>query len=375
MTFRCRNCPPHSRSNDLRSHVTVPLPFLILRLSCTTAALALCSLPLQAQEGGTIRWAAGAPLPSARDHHAVAIAGMESGVQLLVAGGTDYRSYFADVWSAPIDATGSVTQWRHAGTLPYPLAGTAAVVSGNTAVFIAGQRQDRSVTGDVHLARLAGASGLTDWRSGPALPTGRYHHAVAQNGRDVYVLGGQGPDGSLAEVHRARIDGDTLTQWTALTPLPRPRSHHAALVHQGYLYVVGGLDGRPADGPALLNDVRRAEILPDGSLGAWKLASVMPHSYSTHSAFAHDGGLYVLGGVEDNARFVGTVWRAGFGAEGRLGSWEQMHPALPPRAHVHVTPVHAGRVYSVGGSERRQVRGELDIGVLMPPGVALPPKR
>ena len=76
----------------------------------------------------------------------------------------------------------------------------------------------------------------------------------------------------------------------------------------------------------------------------------MPHSYATHSAFVRDGALWVVGGVEDNARFCELVWRAPRGRGGSLGAWSQVAQPLPfGRGHVHVTPVIGGRVYSIGG--------------------------
>jgi hypothetical protein len=76
----------------------------------------------------------------------------------------------------------------------------------------------------------------------------------------------------------------------------------------------------------------------------------MPHAYATHSAFVYRAALWVVGGVEDNARFSELVWRAPLGRDGTLGAWSQVAQPLPfGRGHVHQTPVIGGRVYSIGG--------------------------
>jgi hypothetical protein len=327
----------------------------------TSPALAIAQAPAPAAPPAPIAWSQGPALEQGRDHHAV----FATDDRVFVAGGTDYRTVFADVWSARVRVDGGLEGWTRGPDLPGPRAGAAAVAVDGLAVLVSGQLPDRSKTADVFTARIAQGGTLEAWAPAPPLPAARFHHAAAAHGSAVYVTGGQGATGSEASVYMARVEGGRLSAWTELTPLPRPRSHHASLVHGGYLYVVAGLDGNPAAGPALLNDVRRAAIREDGTLGEWELASIMPHAYGTHSALVHGGFLYVLGGVEDNSRFVDAVWRAPFREDGRLGAWEAVAPGLPAaRGHVHVTPVIGGRVYSVGGSANRQVRANVDVGVL-----------
>jgi len=114
--------------------------------------------------------------------------------------------------------------------------------------------------------------------------------------------------------------------------------------------VIGGLAGNPARQPTQYASILRASISRDGTLGEWRKVGEMPHSYATHSAFAHEGALWVVGGVEDNARFSELVWRAPLGRDGTPGTWSQVAQPLPfGRGHVHVTPLLGGRVYSIGG--------------------------
>ena len=346
----------------------MPRRLLLAALALATPAVAHAQTP--AAPG--IAWSQGPALPQGRDHHAVFAT--ESGDRLFVAGGTDYRATFADVWTARVGADGRVEAWTPAPALPGPRAGAAAVMVGDVAVFVSGQLPDRSKTTEVLTARLGRDGTLGAWSPAAPLPAARFHHAAVAHGGRVYVTGGQGATASEASVYVATMDGGRLSAWREATPLPRPRSHHASVAHGGFLYVIGGLDGNPAAGPALLNDVRRAALREDGTLGEWELASLMPHAYGTHSAAVHGGWLYVFGGVEDNARFVDSVWRAPLSPEGRLGPWEVVEPGLPAaRAHVHVTPVIGGRVFSVGGSAMRQVRTQLDVGVL--PSAAAPAPR
>jgi hypothetical protein len=340
-----------------------------IAIVCAAAApsyvAAQAAQPAAAPPG--ISWSAGPALEQGRDHHAV-FAG-DRGDRLYVAGGTNYRDMLADVWSARVRPDGSVEAWQRMPDLPGVRGGSAAVIVDGVAVFVAGQLKDLTKVADVFTARVKADGTLEAWQPAPPLPAGRFHHAIARHGNAIYVTGGQGPSNtSEPEVYVARVENGRLSEWREAGRMPRPRSHHASLVHDGFLYVIAGLDGNPAAGPALYTDVRRAQIRDDGTLGDWQLVSLMPYAYGTHSAFVSGGALYVMGGVEDNFRFVDRVWRAPVRPDGRLGAWEEVKPGLPAvRGHVHVTPVINGRVYSLGGSAMRQVRTQLDVGVLPPP--------
>jgi N-acetylneuraminic acid mutarotase len=314
----------------------------------------------------TLAWQEGTAIPVGRDHHATFLVRSRGGDYLYVAGGTDYKNVFDDVWRAKIGANGTLGTWESAGTLPTPRAGISVAVGGDVAVLTAGQFQGLKKTAESYTARVRPNGTLGPWQAAPTLPSPRFHHSSLHHNGWVYVTGGQGENGSDASVLGGKLEKDgAIREWTVLTAMPRPRSHHASFVHAGHLYVVAGLDGNPADGPALLSDIRRAEILPDGTLGAWKLISLMPHALGTHSAFVEGDHLYVLGGVEDNARFVNTIWQAPIAADGKIGAWKALETGLPAaRGHVHDTPVLNGRVYSAGGSNMRRVRSNVDVGTI-----------
>jgi hypothetical protein len=177
------------------------------------------------------------------------------------------------------------------------------------------------------------------------------------------VTGGLAERTSVADVAAARLTADGAPEaWVELAALPAPRSHHASFVHDGALWVVAGLNGNPAGAHEQLRDILRAPIQADGTLGDWTTAGRLDSAYATHSAFVRDGWLYVVGGVENNARFVPTVQRAPIRAGGTLGFFEHAAPLPVGRAHVHQTPLRGDRVYSVGGSANRRLMTGVHIG-------------
>lgn len=342
-----------------------------MNLSRLIAAAALCALPplasVRAQAAPPLRWAEGPELAQGRDHHGVFAVPGDGATWLYVSGGTDYRQMFADVWRLRIGADGALGTWEPAGELPAARAGHSVAVGENAVVLTGGQFMEglRRIA-EVYTARIHPDGSLDAWTAAPPLPRPAFHHPAVHHDGWVYVTGGQGETAAEAGVYGARLTADgTITEWVELTPLPRPRSHHAGFVHAGGLYVLGGIDGHPAQGSALYVDAWRADIQPDGTLGPWRRATVVPGALATHSAAVHGGYVYVMGGVENDQKFVDTVWRAPIGDDGRIGAWQAVEPGLAAaRAHVHETPVVGGRVYSIGGSNRRVVSGALHVGTL-----------
>ena len=154
------------------------------------------------------------------------------------------------------------------------------------------------------------------------------------------------------DVWSAELADGTLGPWRTEPSLPEPISHHAVLAHDGSLYVVGGLGGNPFTGEAEPRlGVYRASIGADGALAPWeRLATELARPASTHSALIVGERLYVFGGVSGSAN-TDAIQRARLAEDGTLEPFEVWSTSLPaPRAHLHQAPFLAGRAYFVSGS-------------------------
>lgn len=329
------------------------------RISALVAGLGLLApfaAVAQAPAGG-VAWQCAAPSPTARDHHVVFNTRVGGQDLIYAGGGTNYREMFGGLSHSVIGADGMPGEWVDDTPLPKALAGASAVAARGFVVLTGGQVADsgnmRTLTrvAETYTAPIAEDGTIGAWTPGPALPSPRFHHPSVYHDGWVYIVGGQGAQIAEADVFAARLGADgKLGEWQRLRPLPEPRSHHAVVIDRGAVYVIGGLAGNPARQPTQYKNILRAVIQRDGSLGEWQQVGEMPHAYATQSAFVYRGGLWVVGGVEDNQRFSELVWRAPLGRDGRPGAWAQVAQPLPfGRGHVHVTPVIGGRVYSVGG--------------------------
>jgi hypothetical protein len=131
-----------------------------------------------------------------------------------------------------------------------------------------------------------------------------------------------------------------------------PRDHHFTMVHEvagvPYLYVMGG---EKDDFATVYDDIQRAKIADDGSLGAFEAAGTIPNGIAG-SGFAVVGEDVVLFGgiVGPQGIFTNVIQSARFSADGKLTGWKPGPSTLPQKV-MHASAVAVGRdVYVFGGT-------------------------
>jgi len=97
--------------------------------------------------------------------------------------------------------------------------------------------------------------------------------------------------------------GGSLGSWTRLTPFNNPRYGIDSFVYNGYLYVVGGYNG-----VSYYNDVQYAPIAPNGHIGQWQRTTDFTTARYVHTALAHNGYMYILGG--NGGSYLNNVYYA-----------------------------------------------------------------
>jgi len=129
------------------------------------------------------------------------------------------------------------------------------------------------------------------------------------------------------------------------------RDHHATMVREvggtPYLYVFGGTE----DWKVMHDDVQRAPIRPDGSLGAFEPAGKLPAPRAGQCIVKVEDRYLVAGGiVPTDGRMITSpsTLLVTIGADGKVASTEP-GPALPTGV-MHLTcDVAGGHVYALGG--------------------------
>jgi hypothetical protein len=187
-----------------------------------------------------------------------------------------------------------------------------------------------------------------------SLPGVRDRLGIADARGRLYVIGGRLDPvlgNTRAEVFSAAIapapDGH-LGEWQQTTPLPVPRLAHAVVTDGRSLYVVGGCPQFCTDGEFQeMKRVFRGTLADDGSVAAWEESAPLPEPRFLHTAVAHGGFLYVLGGTFTTT----TTWKARIGSDGRLGPWTQDRPLHKPQKQ-HASLVVGQHLYAGGGNQQ-----------------------
>lgn len=313
-------------------------------------------------DGGCVtelEWVQLAAGPSPRDHHGTYIYAHDGGATLVVVNGIDMSEGLAkwDAWSAALDENGFIASWREIQRPPLWAAGSGVDGWGDRIYVVSGQTIGSN--GGINTPRVQSLQMNADgtpgnWREEkPLSGDGRFHITATRVGRWLFAMGGRTMTGkAMPEVWSAHIEDDgTLSDWSDARPFPAPRTHHASFAFGNRLYVMGGFNAETfTNDTSEYPDTLVATVdQTTGALSEWTSVP-LPFEQSTHSAAVWDGAVYAVGGFDGDLNMLATVRRAPLKDDGTFGEWEEMASLPKARAHVHHTPVHAGRFYSVGGN-------------------------
>jgi len=198
-----------------------------------------------------------------------------------------------------------------------------------------------------------GCDSTIAWAAAGSLAPGRDHHATfvanAQSGPFLFVIGGTDHYSSyiLDDVQRAPIHADgTLGAWTKLSPLPGVLAGQAVAVVDDTIVLAGGVT-EVAGHTALTRNVLVAHLTPDGDLPSWTMGPPIATAREHLSTVVQGRTIYLAGGL------VGTdgttdVERSTVGSDGTLSPWQQQAP-LPLKVSHHAAVAGDGAVWLTGG--------------------------
>ena len=201
------------------------------------------------------------------------------------------------------------------------------------------------------LPSSARAQTAIDWSAGPALAIPRDHHAVFTVDRGeqrwLYVAGGTNYRDMFDDVSRAEIRADgSLGEWQLTTALPTPRAGLAAIAVGDVVVATGGQIQGPDRRLPRIDEVFTARVQNDGSLGAWHAAPALPSPRFHHPLVAHGDWVYIVGG--QGAREAEPEVFGARVQNGTIGEWVALTPLPRARSH-HAVNVIDGHVYVFGG--------------------------
>ncbi|MGV3621160.1 MAG: hypothetical protein ACO1OB_10105 [Archangium sp.] len=314
------------------------------------------------EDGGcttAIEWVQQPSIQEARDHHGTYLFANDGGATLVVINGVDMAEGRAiwDTWTSRLVEHGFLSTWQRSVKPLFWAGGSGVDGWGNRIYSVSGQTI--GMNGGENTPRVQSLIMNDDgtpkeWvEEKPLSGEGRFHITATRVGRWLFAMGGRTITGkAMPDVWSAHIEDDgSLSDWSTARPFPAPRTHHASFAVGNRLYALGGFDASTfTSDPTHYRDVLVATVDEStGALGEWQ-SQPLPWDISTHSAAYSEGYVYVAGGFDNQLQLLGNVRRAKVNEDGTLGAFQEFLPLPIPRAHVHHTPVHEGRLYSVGGN-------------------------
>jgi hypothetical protein len=270
------------------------------------------------------------------------------GNYLYVAGGYTGSVYDNQVFYSALDENGSLTGQAWAGNT-----GTFGSRYGHTTVahngflYVLGGYNGTTYLNTVYSAPIDAIGTVGAWTQRASFTNGRMRHGTVVANGFLYILGGQlSPTSYASDVQKAYLNSDgALGSWSATTAFTTGRRQFGAVAARGYMYVIGGMDV----GGNILADVQYALVNDDGTLGSWATTATLGNGRYSHDATVYNNRIYVVGGVDSVSGRVGTILYSSVGSAGALGTWSTAANALPVTRNLHRALAHNGYLYVLGG--------------------------
>jgi hypothetical protein len=202
-------------------------------------------------------------------------------------------------------------------------------------------------------------------RSATTMAKPRDHHTTfvveSGGGASVWVIGGTNAWTTIYDdVLRAPIHDDgSLGAFEQVGTLPAARAGHTAVLLGSELVVSGGHTMDASGAMSTLDSTITATIAADGTLGPWRSGPSLPMPVMHHTCNAIDRTITCVGGRIDG-NFTGTMAvRATASDDGTLNAWTPITP-LTQSIGFHQAFVHERALYVAGGLHRDAPMSDFD---------------
>lgn len=252
-------------------------------------------------DGSLNAWSTGTALPGVLCYSQVTI--IKNRVYLF-GGSTDGNTSVATVYTAPINADGTLGVWTTGTALPAPVSNSYLIVT-SSKVYVCGGNNNTSILSSVYYANINSDGTLAAWSTGTALPVSLATGSVAITKNRVYIIGGSSNvSSSNGAIYTAPINSDgTLGTWTASNSLPIPTWTHATLVTKNRVYTFGGT----TTGGTIVSHVFSAPINVDGTLGTWTTGTSLPAAFQQTSSIVLKNKIYLIGAYGLASVYVANI--------------------------------------------------------------------
>ncbi len=284
-------------------------------------------------------WTTTTPLPISPILHSIV---SYNGYMYLL-GGHNGSSFLSTVYYSKVNTDGSLGGWNTTSTLPAILRGAGTAVS-NGYLFVVGGENGSTQLSTVYSAKINADGSVATWNSLNTLPVISNNAAVVAVNGYLYNIAGFNGSLRFSTVYYAQINGNgTIGTWNTTTTIPQVLQLSRAATYNGYIFLTGGNNVSNAE----VSTVYSAAVKPDGTLGTWATLNTLPNPLGYHAAIANNGYLYVMGGL-NGATYQSGVYAAQIKADGTIGTWASLNTLPTPTYYAGVT-ISNGYLYFAGG--------------------------
>ena len=264
--------------------------------------------------------------------------------------------YFAFV--QPSGPTLCGTSWECAAGYPvevggtYAIAGEQCINATSTIYCVGGQDANGGPRNEVYYATLSSSGNITGWTVGSTpYPQDIFDQSCVTSSGYVYCVGGTNDassDDTAASYFAQIMPNGTSGAWSSTTSYPIPVDTEWCAAYSSYIYCVGGYnetDGQSADTVAS-SSVWFAPLSSSG-IGTWTLTTAYPAGVYLPSCYAADGYIYCVGGSDANSNPLDTTYYASLSPSG-VGTWTAT-AAYPVAASGQACVIASGEILCIGG--------------------------
>lgn len=239
--------------------------------------------------------------------------------RVYLLGGNNGTSILSTVYTMSIDSNGLISAATASTALPSGVSNAACFMTKNRVFLAGGIGTGPNRISTVYTAPINADGTLGAWTTTNSLPAVLSDsNAVVTNSR-VYLVGGHNATAATNVVYVATINADgTIGTWSTTTNYPINASTMAAIVTKNRVYMAGGYVG-----PTTVNEtaaVYTAPINADGTFGAWVAAASLPTAFCDTKVLVTKNRVFLFGGrISNNSTNV--TYTAPINADGTLGTW------------------------------------------------------
>jgi hypothetical protein len=256
--------------------------------------------------GDLTAWANSALPPSAQLWHAFS---QKDNKFYLLGGANDSIVNMSSVFLGVFDSSTNQITWQSLTPLPQTLALGASTIIGNKIYFAGGNPTptygiDSNTNQNIYSADINADGTIGSWSVAGTLPDRLIGFGMLEINNSLYIFGGSGLSGYSDNVRRATVnpDGTISNTWESLTSLPNA-IWRFGITKSGNTLVVAG--GQVSDG-SVVPDVFYTNINPDGTLGAWLTGPELLSPNCCSPLVSVGNYLYLIGG-HDGANYTDKV--------------------------------------------------------------------